>query len=218
MFPSLLSEKSKLSDDRRSSEDGVTVRSVERGERRREREIVDEFRAGWIDYRSKRERIMNVIAHGTWYFARSFILARDAINIRFTVRYRYTGKVYAMVVGGGVFSRPIPLIFTSDLHVEAVYRKAANYRQFIGLNASIGLSRIHRAVPSMGKRDLRFLGSTLPPLEREFFPLFFISFYRRKVFGGKRRMIGGTRFGVKNRETRERGGEKSRFIRSTLTF
>lgn len=139
----------------------------------REREIVDEFRAGWIDYRSKRERIMNVIAHGTWYFARSFILARDAINIRFTVRYRYTGKVYAMVVGGGVFSRPIPLIFTSDLHVEAVYRKAANYRQFIGLNASIGLSRIHRAVPSMGKRDLRFLGSTLPPLEREFFPLFF---------------------------------------------
>lgn len=31
-------------------------------------------------------------------------------------------------------------------------------------------------------------------------------------------MIGGTRFGVKNRETRERGGEKSRFIRSTLTF
>lgn len=218
MFPSLLSEKSKLSDDRRSSEDGVTVRSmVERGER--EREIVDEFRAGWIDYRSKRERIMNVIAHGTWYFARSFILARDAINIRFTVRnrYRYTGKVYAMVVGGGVFSRPIPLIFTSDLHVEAVYRKAANYRQFIGLNASIGLSRIHRAVPSMGKRDLRFLGST-PPLEREFFPLFFISFYRRKVFGGKRRMIGGTRFGVKNRETRERGDEKSRFIRSTLTF
>lgn len=58
----------------------------------------------------------------------------------------------------------------------------------------------------------------LLPLEREFFPLFFISFYRRKVFGGKRRMIGGTRFGVKNRETRERGGEKSRFIRSTLTF
>lgn len=56
------------------------------------------------------------------------------------------------------------------------------------------------------------------PLEREFFPLFFISFYRRKVFGGKRRMIGGTRFGVKNRKTRERGGEKSRFIRSTLTF
>lgn len=181
---------------------------------------MDEFRAGWIDYRSKRERIMNVIAHGTWYFARSFILARDAINIRFTVRnrYRYTGKVYAMVVGGGVFSRPIPLIFTSDLHVEAVYRKAANYRQFIGLNASIGLSRIHRAVPSMGKRDLRFLGSTPPPLEREFFPLFFISFYRRKVFGGKRRMIGGTRFGVKNRKTRERGDEKSRFIRSTLTF
>lgn len=129
----------------------------------------------------------------------------------------YGKGIYAMVVGGGVFSRPIPLIFTSDLHVEAVYRKAANYRQFIGLNASIGLSRIHRAVPSMGKRDLRFLGST-PPLEREFFPLFFISFYRRKVFGGKRRMIGGTRFGVKNRETRERGDEKSRFIRSTLTF
>lgn len=183
---SLRLEKSKLSDDRRSSEDGVTVRSmVERGER--EREIVDEFRAGWIDYRSKRERIMNVIAHGTWYFARSFILARDAINIRFTVRnrYRYTGKVYAMVVGGGVFSRPIPLIFTSDLHVEAVYRKAANYRQFIGLNASIGLSRIHRAVPSMGKRDLRFLGSTLPPLEREFFPLFLFRFIGERYSGEK---------------------------------
>lgn len=37
MFPSLLSEKSKLPDDRRSSEDGVTVRSmVERGERERD--------------------------------------------------------------------------------------------------------------------------------------------------------------------------------------
>lgn len=189
MFPSLLSEKSKLSDDRRSSEDGVTVRSmVERGERRREREreIVDEFRAGWIDYRSKRERIMNVIAHGTWYFARSFILARDAINIRFTVRYRYTGKVYAMVVGGGVFSRPIPLIFTSDLHVEAVYRKAANYRQFIGLNASIGLSRIHRAVPSMGKRDLRFLGSTPPSLlSASFFPFFLFRFIGERYSGEK---------------------------------
>lgn len=70
-----------------------------------------------------------------------------------------------------------------------------------------------------GKTGSAFSRIDPPPLlSASFFPLFFISFYRRKVFGGKRRMIGGTRFGVKNRKTRERGDEKSRFIRSTLTF
>lgn len=98
----------------------------------------------------------------------------------------YGKGIYAMVVGGGVFSRPIPLIFTSDLHVEAVYRKAANYRQFIGLNASIGLSRIHRAVPSMGKRDLRFLGSTPPSLlSASFFPFFLFRFIGERYSGEK---------------------------------
>lgn len=165
---------------------------------------------------------MNVIAHGTWYFARSFILARDAINIEPV--HGLESRALS-IYGEGCWRWRFLAADSANLHER--FARGGRLSKGGKLPAIYRVKREHRFIedPSCSKRGKA--GSAFsridPPLE--FFPLsfslsfFFISFYTRKVFeerGEKKRMIGGTRFGVKNRKTRM--GEKSRFIRSTLTF
>lgn len=164
---------------------------------------------------------MNVIAHGTWYFARSFILARDAINIEL-VHDLESLSIY----GEGCWRWRFLAADSANLHER--FARGGRLSKGGKLPAIYRVKREHRFIedPSCSKRGKT--GSAFsridPPLEFFLFlsslSLSFFLFrsirerYSRR--GGKKRMIGGTRFGVKNRKTRM--GEKSRFIRSTLTF
>ena len=164
---------------------------------------------------------MNVIAHGTWYFARSFILARDAINIEPV--HGLESRALS-IYGEGCWRWRFLAADSANLHER--FARGGRLSKGGKLPAIYRVKREHRFIehPSCSKRGKA--GSAFsridPPLE--FFPLSFsLSFFYFVLYekgirgeGEKKRMIGGTRFGVKNRKTRM--GEKSRFIRSTLTF